>query len=154
MKRQPNGRRGGVATAATLPPGHEDIHERAGRIGITVERVLRELALVGFADMGNLVEWDKEGMKVRLDHEDSAAIVEIVAAAATGRPYRVKLHDKGTPLTVLSRILDMLAVKRSVANQGEASDDDCEDPRERLIREFDRIAEKVGARPVPSQSKQ
>src|SRR5882672_9279904 len=108
MKRQPNGRRSGAATAAVLPPGYEDIRERAERLGITVERVLRELGRIGFADMGNLVEWDNEGMKVRLDHEDSAAIVEIVAAAATGKPYRVKLHDKGPPLTVLSRILDML----------------------------------------------
>ena len=54
----------GSASAGPLPV--EEVEARAARLGITLDRVLEEYARIAFANLGEIVEWDAEGiMKVR-----------------------------------------------------------------------------------------
>src|SRR5437879_6552515 len=120
---------GGSAHAGPLPP--EEVAARAARLGITPERVLEEYARIAFTSLHDIVEWDEGGMKLK-DNADTAAIIEIVAAARGGRPYRIKLHDKRPFLEAIERHLDM-------QNENQQTDDDGGDPREILARKIARI---------------
>ena len=48
----------GSAYAGPLPV--EEVEARAARLGITLERVLRELGVIAFADITRIVSWDAE----------------------------------------------------------------------------------------------
>jgi phage terminase small subunit len=120
----------------------EDIEARAARLGITPERVLEEYARIAFASLGDIVEWDDKGMKLKPD-ADTAAIIEIVAAAGSGRPYRIKLHDKKPFLDAIARYLGVLPSNKPAKNEDERTDDG-EDPREVLARKIARIAAAAG----------
>jgi hypothetical protein len=135
---EPQGpQRRGPASAGPLPL--EEVAERAARLGITVERVLEEYARIAFTSLHDIVEWDKEGMKLKSD-ADTAALIEIVASATKGRPYRIKLHDKRPFLEAIERHL------RGEDNQNggdeQAYDDEA---REYLIEELDRLAAEATA---------
>ena len=126
------------------PPAFEDIEERAARLGITRDRVLREYARIGFSDMSHIVAWDAEGKmqakpSTELSEDDAPAIAEIVASASTGSVYRIKLHDKKPVLDALARHLRLLPPLKTGSHDEEQLDED-EDPREFLIREVDRLA--------------
>jgi hypothetical protein len=128
--------RGGPAYAGPLPV--EEVAERAARLGITPERVLDAYGRIGFATLGDIVEWDEIGMKLKAD-ADTVAVIEIVASAKSGRPYRIKLHDRKPVLDALGRAIGIFPEKKAGANEdGQA--DDGKDPREYIIREVDRIA--------------
>jgi len=63
---EPQGpRRDGPAHAGPLPL--EEVAERAARLGITVERVLDAYRRIAFATLGDIVEWDETGMKLKSD---------------------------------------------------------------------------------------
>src|SRR6478672_9000574 len=93
-------RPGNGASRLDGPPATDDVETRAAQLGITPERVLREIMRVAFSDISRVAEWrtGEEGLQVKksteLDPDDAAAIAEIVASAATGRIYRIKMHDK------------------------------------------------------------
>jgi hypothetical protein len=122
----------GSALAGPLPV--EEVEARAARLGITLERVLEEYARIALTSLDDIVEWDEQGMKLK-PNADTAAIIEIVASASKGRPYRIKLHDKRPFLEALERHL------RSQEDQNggdeRAYDDEA---REYLIEELDRLA--------------
>jgi hypothetical protein len=158
-RRQGHWRDAATFTAVIIPPGSDDIHERAERLGITPERVLQEYARIAFADIRNIVTWTNEGMEINLTGDDAAAVLEIVTSASTQKPYRVKLHDKTPVLGALARCLGMLPARQPAPNDGDVTDDDGEDPRETLIREIDRLvaqdaAESGDPEPEPGQSAQ
>jgi hypothetical protein len=140
---EPQGfRRDGLAHAGPLP-----LEEVAERLGITLDRVLEEYARIAFTSLDDIVEWDKEGMKLKPD-ADTAAIIEIVASASKGRPYRIKLHDKRPFLEAIERHL------RGEENQngGEERAYDGE-AREYLIEELDRLAaEATAGCPSPEEA--
>jgi hypothetical protein len=122
----------------------DEITARAATHGITPDRVLEEYGRIAFANLGEIVEWDDEGiMKVR-EPEKLAAVAEIVQSAGTGHPYRVKLYDKRAALDAIARYLGMGPL--STAQEDEPTADDEEDPREALIREMDRLAAKENSR--------
>jgi hypothetical protein len=123
------------------------VEEVAERLGITLDRVLEEYARIAFTSLDDIVEWDKEGMKLKPD-ADTAAIIEIVASASKGRPYRIKLHDKRPFLEAIERHL------RGEENQtgGEERAYDGE-AREYLIEELDRLAaEATAGRTSPEEA--
>jgi hypothetical protein len=126
--------RGGSAHAAGPSPV-EEVAERAKQLGITPERVLDEYGRVAFTSLHDIVEWDEHGMKLK-DGADTAAIIEIVAAAGSGRPYRIKLHDKRPFLEAIERHL-------GIQNEDEQTDDEGEEAQEFLIEELDRLAAEV-----------
>ena len=136
-------RRGHRAAASVAgPPAVEDVEARAARLGITADRVLREYRRIAFANLRHILEWNGEGMEVKpskdLTDDDVAAIAEIVEAAATGKPYRVKLFDKKPALDAIARYLGMLP--KPGATEDEPTHDEGEDPREFLKRELSRLA--------------
>ncbi len=69
--------------------------EGAKRAEITVERIMDELALGGFADITDFVEWDEKGVRLKksklLDSAKRRAIVE-VSETMTG--VKIKLMNK------------------------------------------------------------
>ena len=123
----------------------EEVAERAARLGITIERVLAQYASIAFADLRRIVEWDEKGMKFRAEPpDDMLAIAEIVAAAGSGRPYRIKLHDKRPMLEALGRAIGVFPTSASVPTEEEPIDIDAQSARERLIAELDRLAAERG----------
>lgn len=90
-------------------------------IGITVENVAKELALLGFADMGTYIKLDAGETTVRLDWTDlpkgaTRCIQEITQEEHTGgkghevgqiRRTKFKLYDKKGSLELLGRHLGM-----------------------------------------------
>jgi hypothetical protein len=126
---------GGGSAHAAGPSPVEEVAERAKRLGITPERVLDEYGRIAFTSLHDIVEWDEHGMKLK-DGADTAAIIEIVAAAGSGRPYRIKLHDKRPFLEAIERHL-------GIQNEDEQTDDEGEEAQEFLIEELDRLAAEV-----------
>lgn len=127
------------STPAAAP---DEIAERAARLGVTPERVLREYARIAFADLARLADWGPEGVVLktpdRLDDADTAAISEI-AGAPGSKNHRVKLYDKKAALDVLARHLGIFdAAPRPL--EPPAPDDPEEDPREVLKRRLARLA--------------
>ena len=128
------------------PPAIEDVEARAARLGITRERVLQEYARIAFADLRDIADWGpgEDGLKVKpsgnLAPGHAAAIAEIVAAAASGKVYRIKLHDKKPVLDALGRHLGMLPQRDPAAVEDDPTQDGAESARERLILELDRLA--------------
>jgi phage terminase small subunit len=142
---EPQGPRpGGPAHAGPLLV--EEVAERAARLGITIERVLEEYARIGFTNIGDIVEWDEKGIRVKpsadLSKDQLAAIVEVVAGASSGKIYRVRMHDKKPVLGAMARHLGMF---RPAENESEQTDDDGEEARQFLLEELDRLAAEVVA---------
>jgi Terminase small subunit len=136
-------RRGrGASARAAGPPAVEDVEARAARLGITPDRVLREYRRIAFANLRHILDWDGKGMEVKpskdLSEDDVAAIAEIVEAAGTGKPYRVKLYDKKAALDAIARYLGMLP--KPAPTEADPTQDEGEDPREFLKRELARLA--------------
>lgn len=96
--------------------------ERADRLEITADRVLAELAKIGFADMRDVASWgetvvDEDGKPIhgvkivssdRLTDSAAAAISEI---AETPAGLRIKLHDKRAALVDMGKHLGMFTDK-------------------------------------------
>lgn len=143
MTRRRRHRRGSQTQPAASPPPLDDVEARAARLGITPERVLEEYRRIAFANLRHIVEWTATGMVVRaaadLNDEDVAAIAEIVEAAATGKPYRVKLFDKKAALDALARHLRMFPLPPRQPDEP-APVEEGEDPRAFLERELARLA--------------
>jgi hypothetical protein len=129
--------------------GDEDVAARAARLGISDERILRELARVAFANIGQIVGWDADGIVTakaitELSEDDLAAVAEVVASASTSKIYRVKMHDKKPALATLARCVGLLPLSKPDPDAEEETDG--ADPRELLIREVDRIRSEMAAR--------
>jgi phage terminase small subunit len=87
----------------------EGMAARAKRLEIDADRVMREWAKIGFANIGNLAVWGKDGVKLRehteISENDAAAIEQLWL---TGKNKgRIKLHDKGVALDALGRHLGL-----------------------------------------------
>jgi len=142
------GRRRTVAT----PEETDDIVARAARLGITVERLLKELRCIAFADPSLMFAPDGDGTYrlkplAEVDPELFPAIQEIVPGDAGHA--RVKFYDKRPILELLARYIRLLpAAPAADASSPASTDEEVEDPREFLIRELDRLAGKTGAGPA------
>jgi phage terminase small subunit len=102
----------------------------AERAEITVEQVLRELAVLGFSDIGKVVRWrpevtyeelesEEEGKPARqvmvsrvmvVDSETLASDARLAVAEVsqgTNGAMRVKMHDKHGPLVSIGKHLGM-----------------------------------------------
>jgi phage terminase small subunit len=106
---------------------HQRMNERSGRVEITQDMVLRELAKIGFSDIRKVVRWGETQVRM-VDGEDdgpedmvpyhglalidSAEVDDSTAAAiaevSQGRDgLKVKLHDKKGALVDIGRHLGM-----------------------------------------------
>ena len=131
----------------------DEITARAATHGITPDRVLEEYGRIAFANLGEIVEWNDEGiMKVR-EPEKLAAVAEIVQSAGSGHPYRVKLYDKRAALDAIARYLGMDPLIGSADEQeDEATLHDGEDPRRTLARKLARLAAANDPGRIPRES--
>jgi hypothetical protein len=78
-------------------------------LGIGRERVIRELALIAFADPTQFMSWDEEGkVTLRSSAEIGEAAAAVVAeVSAGGSRLRMKLQDKLAALGMLARMLGL-----------------------------------------------
>lgn len=106
--------------------------ERAAKTEITAERVLRELAKIGFANMDDFMKLTPDGSAVldfsRLTAEQAAAISEITVEefrdgngddARPVRRVKFKLHDKRAALVDIGRHLGMFNDKLTLKGDAE-----------------------------------
>lgn len=92
--------------------------ELSERTGITMERVIRELERIAFADPRRVFKWGPDGVEL-IDSdsltEDVAAIVSEVSESATGRGgVRIKRYDKLKALELLGKHLGGSAERKRV----------------------------------------
>jgi hypothetical protein len=120
----------------------EDVEARAKRLGVTVEKVLREYARIAFADLRHIVWWDDEGLhvKARLSKADAAAIAEISTGTTGKGPVRVKLYDRKAALDAIARHLGMFTPNPRRQEENEEWAMAAEDAREELARWLARLA--------------
>lgn len=82
--------------------------ERSHRTGITNDRVLRELAILGFSDLAEFVDWGPDGVILKdsktIDPELRRAIVSVTQ---TQHGVAIKLADKNAALEKLARHLGL-----------------------------------------------
>lgn len=87
--------------------------ERSKRTGITADRVLEELAKVGFANLTDIVTLDEAAVKRGSHADDTAAIQSIKVKRITTEEgdniveREVKLHDKIKALDLIARHLGL-----------------------------------------------
>lgn len=115
---------GNVGVAAEVARAKAD---RSARIGLTQDRVLQELAAIGFARMPDYAEWgggDQMSLTPsdELDERQAAAIVQVVETekfvksldrgeSLWSRERSIKLHDKVSTLKLLGQHIGMFTDK-------------------------------------------
>lgn len=118
-------------SAAIRERVRELLDSAAERVGVSAERVLRELSRIAFADIRDLVEWRDEEAGLDEDGEQkilpagvwlkrSDTIADDIAAAIaevvpTSHGPRVKLHDKRAALIDLGKHLGIFEAKSDAA---------------------------------------
>lgn len=92
--------------------------ERSKRTEITADRVLKEYAKIGFAELRNVVDWsDVVRLKQAADIDEitHGAIAEI---SETAQGLKIKMHDKRGALDALAKHLQLFEDK---SGDGESS---------------------------------
>ena len=124
----------------------EDVELRAERLGVTIEKVLKEYANIAFADWRHIVDWDEKGLHLKkgIPKKDMAAIAEMSNAGGDGT-VRVKLYDKKAALDAIARHLGMFTPPDRRHDE-DGSGASVEDVREELARRLARLAGEDEAR--------
>lgn len=118
----------------------------AAKNDVTVERVVAELAKIGFANAGDFFTWGPKGVKV-IDSdtltEAQRSVVSEVQETITegGRSIRVKLSDKQAALDKLGRYLGMFREKVEIDANLNVKD---VSPRERIASRIAGLASRSG----------
>lgn len=99
---------------------------RADRMGITKDRILQELALIGFGNVKNFIKQDAEGQDTTvpindLTHEDTAPLTEYSVETTGGKiktkRVRIKMADKRAALVDMGKHLGMFKEKIEVTGK-------------------------------------
>ncbi|HWQ41687.1 MAG TPA: terminase small subunit [Desulfosporosinus sp.] len=82
---------------------------REHRIGITADKVLEQLAKIGFADIKNVVSWSGNRIKMKpSDDVDGTILAEITETETeSGGTLKVKLNDRMKALEMMGRHLNL-----------------------------------------------
>ncbi len=88
----------------------------AVRSGVTPERVLEELARLGFSDMRKFTKWGPDGVLLNdsdaLADDDARCVAEVSQTTTEGGgSLKFKLHDKVAALTQIGRHFGMFTDK-------------------------------------------
>ena len=94
--------------------------EREGRIKITQDHVVEELARVAFGDLRELADWGPEGLRLKASGKLTVAQAALVCEVAEGSGrgasgagvLRIKRHDKLKALELLGKHLGMFKENR------------------------------------------
>jgi phage terminase small subunit len=97
--------------------------DRAARLQVTADKVLRELARIGFSDIGDYVEVSRFGLMMKdpatLTPDQRAAIAEISETVTDkSRNRRFKLHDKVAALLKLGQHLGLFTERLEHSGPG------------------------------------
>ena len=111
---------GNVRIAALIQDGMD---ERAARTGVTVDKVIRELARIGFSDMLDYASFSKYGVALndsKTLSEDQARAISEVSQTVTqyGGSIKFKLHNKTDALQLLGRHLKLFIDRTEVTGPG------------------------------------
>jgi phage terminase small subunit len=87
---------------------------RAERTQITADRVLRELAMIGFSDMRRFAKWGPKGITLiaseQLDPDAARCVAEVSEIESKdGGSLKFKLHNKVDALTLLGKHLGLFS---------------------------------------------
>lgn len=90
--------------------------ERAGRLDITADKVLKEIARIAFGDPRDVMAWGPGGVELKdsagLDEDQAMQVAEVTqTVSATGGSMKLKKHDKVKALELLGRHLGMFTDK-------------------------------------------
>lgn len=94
------------------------MNNRSKRTEITADKVLKELAKLGFSDMRDFASWDSGGVNLMqsTDIEDTACVSEVSqSATAFGTNVKIKFHDKKGALELLGKHLGIFVEKLEVS---------------------------------------
>ena len=86
---------------------------RAQRLEVKADRVVLEAARIAFADLGRMVRWGKNGVRLvessKLSPDDRAAVAAVQERRHKGQlqGLAIKLHDKSAALVTLCRHLGL-----------------------------------------------
>jgi phage terminase small subunit len=94
---------------------------RSERTHVSQDRVVKELARLGFADMRDYAEWDRSNVKLKdssLLDADQAACIESIGQTVSqhGGSISFKLHSKPKALELLASHLGMIKSNVRVGN--------------------------------------
>ena len=97
----------------------KSMDKRAQRTEITQDKVLKELARLGFANMSNYVKWGPSGVTLKssdeLTEDETAAVAEVSETVTeSGSTIRFKLHDKKGTLELIGRHLKLFNDKLDI----------------------------------------
>ena len=84
----------------------------AERTRISHDRILTEFARIAFAEIGDIAEWDEDGLRLKparqMSKHDRAAVSEITSRQGKkGARMRVRMHSKLKALDALAKLLGM-----------------------------------------------
>ncbi len=146
--------RAGYGTKAAAVTGHENLRkpniaaavqvamqERIARTEVTADRVVKELARLGFTDMRDFVEWGKDGVlkfkpSEELSDDDGPAVTEVkLTPTQYGTTMQIKLGHKDSALRALAEHTGVLG-KQGGVNVNVSVDARRTEDRE---RHFDRL---------------
>ena len=116
----------------------KEIQKRNKRIEVTQDRVVEELAKIGFSDIKDVVEWDGDSTRIKDSSEVDGTIIAEITDIETfiksipggkgkepkqmlNRTKKVKLHDKMKALELLARHMGMLKDVKQVHLEGDLS---------------------------------
>lgn len=86
--------------------------ERSRRTGVTADRVIDELAKLGFVNISDLVDLETGKVLADADKNDLACIQSVkVKDTEFGREYEAKIYDKKSALELLCKHLGLLTDK-------------------------------------------
>lgn len=90
----------------------EAMGKRSERTEITADRVLQELAKIGFSDMRTFTKWSNRGVALidsdQLTQDQAACVAEVSQTITeAGGSIKFKLHDKVAALEKIGRHLGM-----------------------------------------------
>lgn len=90
---------------------------------VTVERIVRELALIAFGNKRALMDWGPAGVKLKdsmgLTDAEAAQVLEVKETiSATGGSLSLKTHDKVKALELLGKHVGMFMEKVEVTGAG------------------------------------
>ena len=97
--------------------------KRSTRVEITADRVLKELAAIGFSNIGDYLEFGPGRLALqeseKLTREQLSCISEVSKLTSKqGTTVRFKLHGKESALELLGKHLDIFAGKDGSGQQG------------------------------------
>ena len=110
--------------------------ERAKRMEVTADQVIRELAFLAFTDFRKAVSWGPDGVTLlpsdELGDGEAAIIAEVSETRSeTGGSIKAKRYDKLKALELLGRHLGMFSDKVDMRHSGEVTHVSVFDPETR-----------------------